>query len=89
MKLDRNYNIETAHSDIYSDSFDKIVDLVAQAKEEGKITNEEVKLILSLAIKRQNQEEIKSFFSFLFNDKDIAEKQTLFIHFKTKNIQYA
>lgn len=88
MKMDQYYNIES-DADKYSDSFDEIVDLVVQAKEAKKIDEQQARLLLNLAAKKQNQREIKSFFSSLIGRKRIAEKNTLFIHLKTKNTEYA
>lgn len=90
MKLDRNYSIKKDTANIYSDSFDEIVDLVVQARSEGKITLEESMAILNFAMKKQNQKEIRSFFTtFLFGNQNAAEKHTLLIQVTTKNTQYA
>ncbi len=64
MKMDQYYNIES-DADKYSDSFDEIIDLVVQAKEAKKIDEQQARLLLNLAVKKQNQREIKSFFGFL------------------------
>lgn len=89
MKLDHNYNIETDKSNVYSDAFDEIVDLIIKAKAEGVLNDEDVAFILNLAIKKQNKKEIKSFFDVLFNNTQKLEKHNLFIHLKTNTIQYA
>ena len=85
MKLDCNYNIKSADNNIYSDSFDEIVDLIVQAKEKGKLNDEEARLLLSFAIKKQNKKEIKGFFDLFFNSNKQEEKQTLFTFYTIKN----
>lgn len=89
MKLDKYYNLKDNEVSMYNDSFDEIVDLVADAKEKGHISNDEAKLILQIAFRRQNKQEIQEFFNALFNIADKKVKHTFFLHLKTNHTSYA
>jgi len=89
MKLDKNYNPYNSEDNIYSDSFDEIVELVAIAREKGTITTEEAKLVLDIAFKKQNRKEIHDFFEHIFANSNNKVKHTLFLHLKTNHTSYA
>lgn len=92
MTLDRNYNIKTATTDAYSNAFDEVVDLVAQAKDEGKITDDEAALLINIAMKKNSFRELKNFFNSLGHfqkTQNNGNNQTLFIHLKTNRTTYA
>lgn len=88
MKLDKNYNIKTEKGDIYIDSFDKLVDLIMEAKQTNKITNKEAKFLLRFAINRQHQKEIKEFINSAFANTEKTEKHTLFVQLKNTTTHY-
>ncbi len=64
MRLDQNYNPLTSNR--YNDSLDEIVDVVGEAKALGQISDQEVKLLLQLAMKKQATTAIQNFMSFQF-----------------------
>lgn len=88
MELDRNYALKREKSDVYSDSFDEIVDLIAKAKASSSITDEQAQIILKIAAERQGKKEINRFFRTLFDHSDQFEKHALFIHLKTNRVKY-
>ena len=82
MKLNSNYSIKSSSANVYSDNFNEIVDLLVEAKENGKITEEEMNLLLRIALKKETKREIKDFFDLFFNNSERQEKNTLFVHLK-------
>jgi len=87
IRFDKKYNL-LERKPTYEDSFVDVVESIIRAKEAKKITDKEASLLLSLTIKKEIKQEMKS--SVRFGDDDrVLEIKTMFMNLKTKQVKHA
>ncbi len=90
IKIDKNYNPIEENLSFYSDDFDEKIEAIVNAKENNVISEEEMKMLMSLVFRKEIGIKIETFVKEAsVTSRKMSEKQTFFMQWNHNTTKHA
>ncbi len=89
LKIDKFYNLITETQTDYGDGLLELTDLILKVKEEGKIDDDEMNLLLKFVLSKETKKEIQGLNKWMEVLSENKDKYSMLFNISSKEKKYA